>query len=137
MPAYLVETPSVHEWTVTEHPLTALTIDLSQIRLQSWTGGGAFEIRFSAPFIHTPSSASPLVVDVENPPTAAPLLELVGRGIKGIRITSAASLIVEFESGDRLNAEAHPDFEAWEAEFRGPFARRGYLCMAGGGSPWG
>lgn len=137
MPAYLVESPTVHEWTISDHPLTTVAVDLSQVRLQSWTGGGAFDIRFGAPFLLTRVAGNLVRVDAENPLTVAPLLELLGRGITRVCMTRAANLVVEFDSGDRLTAEAHREFDSWEAEFTGPFGRYGYLCGAGGGSPWG
>lgn len=137
MPAYLTETPEKHEWAISDHPVTSLIVDPSSVRLQAWTLQGMFELRFGVPFLLTPPEGTALEIDPERPQTVAPLLDLIGREVMRVHMTRSGSLVVELETGVRLTVEAHDRFEAWEAEFSGPFGDRGYLCRVGGGSPWG
>jgi hypothetical protein len=136
MPAYLNEERDRHDWQVSDHRVTAIIFDLSSIRLQSWTLSASIEVRLGVPF-DLSAAGHTYRIDPEQPATGAPLLPLLGSEVHQLSVRRTGEMTLHLDDHVSIEVEPHAEYEAWEAEFTGPFARSGYLCGPGGGSPWG
>jgi hypothetical protein len=123
-------------WTFTDRTVTQLVIDPAAFRFQTWAPDGWAEVRVGVPFTLHPADGAPLVLDPERAPELAPVLDLLGVGLRSIRVRRTGEVRVAFADGSVVEVEPHPAFEAWEISGGGSLAGLAYLCGPGGGSPW-
>lgn len=68
----------------------------------------------------------------QGPTDFAPLLGLLGEAVSRIEIFKRGNLTIAFKSGDQIDVEPDPNYEAWELDGLG---RLIVVCMPGGGEP--
>jgi hypothetical protein len=136
MTAELMETPDEHRWTLRDHRVTLLAVDLRSLRFQTWTLEASAEIRLGAPFIYVEPDGLERRLSLDEPEQLAPLLSLLGRSIDTLLITRRGQLAIRFGDGSSITIEPHARTEAWEIQGGGALEGLGYLCQPGGGTPW-
>jgi hypothetical protein len=134
--ATLEELPDGHHWLLQGHRVTQLTVDLSSVRLQTWTLQASAEVRLGAPFLLGRTDAPRHELDPAQPAGLAPLLALLGRAVEWLTITRQGVLTVGFGDGTTITAAPHPVYEAWEVQGGGALEGMSYGCEPGGGTPW-
>ena len=136
MTADLTETPDEHRWSLRDHRVTQLLMDLRSFRFQTWSLEASAEIRLAVPFTYWEPDGLERQLDPEEPEQLAPLLSLLGRSIDTLTIARRGQLTIRFGDGSSIGIEPHPRVEAWEIQGGGALEGLGYLCNPGGGAPW-
>ena len=136
MTVELEERPDAHHWIFADHRVTQLVLDLSSLRLQTWTLQASAEIRLAVPFDLLEADGVIRTIDPEEPEQIAPVLSIVGRGIETMTISRAGELRLTFSDGSTIVAKSHPRFEAWEVQGAGVLEGLQYLAVPGGGQSW-
>lgn len=137
MTAQLTKSDDEHTWTFQDRAVTQIIVDTAAFRLQTWRLDGGAEVRVGVPFTFRPADGPALTIDPERARELAPTLDLVGTGLRAIRVSRAGDLRIEFADGSALEVTPHPAYEAWEIRGADSLAGLAYLCGPGGGSPWG
>lgn len=132
----VVRHPDRHDWQFAGYRISALTFDLSSVRMQAWRLAGSINLRLNAPFSLGAADRGRVTLDPKNPQSCAPLLSLVGAELHQFTVTRAGTLTVQV-AGLTIEVAPHPAYEAWEVHTEGFDRDAGYLCAPGGGSPWG
>lgn len=116
MNAQLIESPNEHHWVLLDHTITQMVVDRNSVRLQTWSLDGSADLHFSAPLtLQMPSGAS-RSLDPSVPETLAPILALVGVGVRSLTITRDGQLTVALADGSSLEAVAQLRTDAWEVQ---------------------
>ena len=126
-----------HRWNLRDATVTQLVIDPASVRIVSWHLRGSTDIRLGQCFTYTEADGTERLVDPGHPEQAAPLLALVTHRIDEVTVHRSGVLHLRFGDGSRIRIEPHPQFEAWEARGEGALGDLNYLCIPGGGPPWG
>lgn len=136
MTAELTDTPEEHRWSLRDHRVTQLAVDLRSVRFQTWTLEASAEIRLGAPFTYAEPDGLERRLNLDDPALLSPLLSLLGRSIDILTITRRGQLFIRFGDGSSIAIEPHPRLEAWEIQGGGALEGLVYLCQPGGGTPW-
>jgi hypothetical protein len=136
MSATLDELPDRHILTLHEHRVTQLLVELSAVRLQTWTLGASTELRVAVPFALRQADGEDRRVDPAASEQLAPLLTLVGRQLEALEVGRDGALMVAFSDATVLRVTPHARREAWQLQGAGALEGLVYLCPAGGGVPW-
>jgi hypothetical protein len=137
MPAYLDRAPERHTWTFSGSPVTQLVVDSASVRLQAWTLDATVELRLESPFRFTDAERGRVDVDPAAAVQVAPMLALLGVGLRRMILRRDGELVVEFASGALIEAAPDAGYEAYEVQVDGPGGRTAYLAMPGGAPLWG
>jgi hypothetical protein len=136
MTVELEERPDAHHWIFQDHRITQLLLDLSSLRLQTWTLQASAEIRLAVQFEFLEPDGVSRAINPEEPEQVSPVLSIVGRGIDTMTITRAGELRIVFSDGSTIVAKSHSRFEAWEIQGAGALEGLQYLAVPGGGQSW-
>lgn len=136
MSAILDETPGRHAWTLGDHRVTQLLVDLHGFRLQSWALTESLEIRVAAPFRYLQADGSDRTIDPREPEQLAPVLSLLGRLVLGLAVDRDGRLELGFGDGSTLRAERRARGESWEVQGAGALEGLVYRASPGGDAPW-
>jgi len=128
--------PDRHVWTLEQHRVTHLTVELGACRLLTWTLEASAEVRLGAWFTLRQADGEERVVDPDEPEQLAPLLTLVGRWLETLTATATGELELAFSDGTVLIARPDPRYEAWQVQGGGALEGLSYLERPGGGAPW-
>jgi hypothetical protein len=137
MTAELNDRGDRHEWTLTGHRVTQMSIDLTSARLHSWSLQASLDIRFSAPFTLREADGSSRIIDPRQPEQLAPLLTLIGRHVDSLEVERDGVLTVGLSDGTTLRAESHPRYEAFDVQGGGALEGLEYRVPPGGGAAYG
>lgn len=137
MTAELNDLGDRHEWTLTGHRVTQMSIDLTSARLHSWSLQASLDIRFSAPFTLREADGSSRIIDPRQPEQLAPLLTLIGRHVDTLEVEREGALTVGLSDGTTLRAESHPRYEAFDVQGGGALEGLEYRVPPGGGAAYG
>ena len=137
MAATLDEFPDRHVWTLDDHRVTQLVVEVGAIRLSTWTLHASLDLRLGAPFTLRQADGIERTRDPDQPEQLAPMLTLVGRRAESITVTVTAELMLTFSDGTVITAGSHPRYEAWQIQGGGALEGLVYVCAPGGGRPWG
>jgi Family of unknown function (DUF6188) len=136
MTATLDERPDRHVWTLHDHRVTQLAVELGAVRLATWTLHASLDVRLGAPFTLRQADGIERRIDPDEPEQLAPLLTLVGRWLETFTATDAAELELTFSDGTVLGSRPHPRDEAWQVQGGGGLEGLAYVARPGGGAPW-
>jgi hypothetical protein len=128
--------PDRHVWTLEQHRVTHLTVELGACRLLTWTLEASAEVRLGAWFTLRQADGEERVVDPDEPEQLAPLLTLVGRFLETLTIQRRGDLVLTFSDGTILTAGPHRVRDAWQIQGGGALEGLAYRCDAGGRVPW-
>jgi hypothetical protein len=137
MGAQLSESENEHTWNFGGRAVTLLVIDRTGFRFHCWTLNGDLQVRFDSPFKFSAPDGREWNIEPEQPPTLAPLLELVQTGVSQIVIRRSGEVAISFSDGASIRSGRHSDYDAWAIQGEGEVGEISYECTAGGGSPWG
>jgi len=137
MTAELNDLGDRHEWTLSGHRVTQMSIDLTSVRLHSWSLQASLDIRFSAPFTLREADGASRVIDPRHPEQLAPLLTLIGRHIEWLAVERTGALRVALSDGTTLHTEPHPRYEAFDVQGGGALEGLEYRVPPGGGAAYG
>lgn len=136
MSAQVSETPNEHRWMLTGHRITQLSIDLTSVRLLTWTLDASAEVRLAVPFTYLEPDSVERLIDPEEPEQLSPMLSLIGRTLEMLIATRRGELMLAFGDGSSVRALPHPRVQAWEVQGGGALEGMSYRAEPGGGIPW-
>lgn len=136
MSATFEEHSDRHVWTLHDHRVTQLVVELGAARVVTWTLHASLDVRFGVAFTVRQADGLDRVADPDEPEQLAPLLTLVGRWLETLTATAAGELELGFSDGTVLTARADPRYEAWQVLGGGALEGLAYLARPGGGAPW-
>jgi hypothetical protein len=136
MTASLDELPDRHLWTLHDHRVTQLVVELGAVRLATWTLHASLDVRVGVPFTIRQADGIDRTADPDEPEQLAPLLTLVGRWIETFAATASAELALTFSDGTILTVAADPRHEAWQVQGGGGLEGLSYVARPGGAKPW-
>jgi hypothetical protein len=136
MTATLDERPDRHVWTLHDHRVTQLAVELGAVRMATWTLHASLDVRLGAPFTLLQADGIERRIDPDEPEQLAPLLTLVGRWLETFTATESAELELTFSDGTVLTSRPLPRDEAWQVQGGGGLEGLAYVARPGGGSPW-
>jgi hypothetical protein len=136
MTASLDEQPDRHVWTLHDHRVTQLVVELGAVRLATWTLHASLDMRLGVPFDVRQADGIERRVDPDEPEQLAPLLTLVGRWVETLAVTAAAELSLAFSDGTIVTARPDPRYEAWQVQGGGALEGLTYVARPGGATPW-
>jgi hypothetical protein len=136
MSATLDEHPDRHVWTLHDHRVTQLVVELGATRLVTWTLNASLDVRFGTPFTVRQADGLDRPADPDEPEQLAPLLTLVGRWMETLTVTADGELALAFSDGTVLSARPDPRYEAWQVQGGGALEGLAYVARPGGGAPW-
>ena len=125
-----------HLWTLADHRVTQLVVELGAVRLVTWTLDASLDVRLGTAFTLRQADGIDRVADPDEPERLAPLLTLVGRWAETLTVTNGAELVLTFSDGTLLAARPDPRYEAWQVQGGGALEGLTYVARPGGGSPW-
>jgi hypothetical protein len=128
--------PDRHVWTLEQHRVTQLAVELGGCRLLTWTLEASAEVRLGAGFTLRQADGDERAVDPDEPEQLAPLLTLVGRFLETLTILRRGDLVLTFSDGTILTAGPHQVRDAWHVQGGGALEGLAYRCDAGGSVPW-
>src|SRR5437868_4579422 len=94
MSATLDELPDRHVWTLHDHRVTQLVVELGAVRLVTWTLHASLDVRLGTAFTVRQADGIDRTADPDEPEQLAPLLTLVGRWAETLTATTEAQLVV-------------------------------------------
>ena len=136
MTASLDEQPDRHVWTLHDHRVTQLVVELGAVRLATWTLHASLDVRLGRPFTIRQADGIDRLADPDEPEQLAPLLTLVGRWVETLTATVASELSLTFSDGTIVTARPDPRHEAWQVQGAGGLEGLAYVARPGGGPPW-
>ena len=136
MSATFEEQDGHHRWTLHDHRVTQLVVELGAVRLVTWTLNASLDIRLGTAFTLLQADGVDRDTDPDEPEQLAPLLTLVGRWAETLTVSEDAELVVAFSDGTVLTARADPRYEAWQVQGGGALEGLAYVSRPGGGTPW-
>jgi hypothetical protein len=136
MTAELNVLPDRHVWTLHDHRVTQLAVELGAVRLVTWTLHASLDLRLGTPFTLRQADGIERATDPDEPEQLAPLLTLVGRWVETVTATRDTELIVTFTDGTVFHAGPDPRYEAWQVQGGGALEGMTYVARPGGGPPW-
>jgi hypothetical protein len=136
MSATFEEHDDRHVWTLHDHRVTQLVVELGAARLVTWTLNASLDVRFGVPFVVRQADGEDRTADPDEPEQLAPLLTLVGRWMESLTATAGGELHLAFSDGTMLIARPDPRYEAWQVQGGGALEGLSYLVRPGGGAPW-
>jgi hypothetical protein len=136
MSATFEEHPDRHLWTLHDHRVTQLVVELGGVRLVTWTLHASLDVRLGAVFTLRQADGVDRATDPDEPEQLAPLLTLVGRWLETLTATNTGDLELAFSDGTVLTAHADPRYEAWQVQGGGALEGLTYVSRPGGGTPW-
>jgi hypothetical protein len=128
--------PDRHVWTLGNHRVTQLVVELGACRVVTWTLQASVDIRIGGRFTLRHADGEERPIDPEEPEQLAPLLTLVGRALETIVVIRRGELQLAFSDGTILAVGPHRVHEAWEVQGGGELEGMAYRCEPGGGVPW-
>ena len=136
MTATLDELPDRHRWTLHDHRVTQLVVELGAARLVTWTLHASLDVRLGVPFVVRQADGEDRPAAPDEPEQLAPLLTLVGRWLETLTATAAGGLRLAFSDGTELRIATDPRYEAWQVQGGGALEGLAYVARPGGGTPW-
>ncbi len=136
MTAALDERPDRHRWTLDDHRVTQLVVELGAVRLATWTLHASIELRLGVPFVIQQADGVARDADPDEPEQLAPLLTLVGRWLETLTVTADAELTVTFSDGTILTVRPDRRYEAWQVQGGGALEGVSYVARPGGERPY-
>ena len=136
MTATLDELPDRHVWTLHDHRITQLVVELGAVRLVTWTLHASLDVRLGVPFSVRQADGIDRAADPDEPEQLAPLLTLVGRWLETVTVTESAELTLAFSDGTYVVTQPDPRYEAWQVQGGGALEGMAYVASPGGGRPW-
>ena len=136
MTASLDERPDRHLWTLHDHRVTQLVVELGAVRLTTWTLHASLDVRIAVAFTVRQADGVDRAADPDEPEQLAPLLTLVGRWVEAFAVTEAATLSLTFSDGTMVSVAADPRYEAWQVQGAGALEGLSYVAHPGGPRPW-
>ena len=136
MSATFEEHDGRHCWTLHDHRVTQLVVELGAVRLVTWTLDASLDIRLGTAFTLRQADGLDRPTDPDEPEQLAPLLTLVGRWAETLTVTADAELVLTFSDGTLLTARPDPRYEAWQVQGGGALEGLAYVARPGGGAPW-
>ncbi|HST58918.1 MAG TPA: hypothetical protein VLK84_09525, partial [Longimicrobium sp.] len=100
-----------HDWQFAGYRITALTFDLSSVRMEAWAPEGSIRLRLGAQFSMQSAEQGRVILDPEIPLSCAPLLSLVGAELHRFTATGTGVLTMQ-AGGCTIEVAPHPEFEA-------------------------
>lgn len=136
MTATFDERPDRHVWTLHEHRVTQLVVELGAVRLVTWTLHASLDVRLGSAFTVRQADGVDRRADPDEPEQLAPLLTLVGRAAETLTATAAGELELTFSDGTVLVSRPDARYEAWQIQGGGALEGLAYVSQPGGGKPW-
>jgi len=136
MTASLDARPDRHLWTLPDHRVTQLVVELGAVRLTTWTLHASLDVRLAVPFVVRQADGIDRTADPDEPEQLAPLLTLVGRWVETFAVTEQAMLALTFSDGTIVTVAADPRYEAWQVQGGGGLEGLAYVARPGGPRPW-
>lgn len=136
MTADFSELPDRHIWTLHDHRVTQMAVELGAVRLVTWTLDASVDLRLETPFTLRQADGVERLTDPDEPEQLAPLLTLVGRWIETVTVTQRAELLATFSDGTVIYAGPDTRYEAWQVQGGGALEGVSYVARPGGGVPW-
>ena len=136
MSATFEEHDDRHVWTLHDHRVTQLVIELGAARLVTWTLNASLDVRLGVPFTVRQADGVERPTDPDEPEQLAPLLTLVGRWMETLTVTAGGDLVLAFSDGTVVSAHTDRRYEAWQVQGGGALEGLAYVARPGGGAPW-
>ena len=136
MSATFEEHSDRHVWTLHDHRVTQLVVELGAARLVTWTLHASLDVRLGVPFVVRQADGEDRPADPDEPEQLAPLLTLVGRWLETLTATADGGLVLAFSDGTELRIATDPRYEAWQVQGGGALEGLAYVGRPGGGTPW-
>lgn len=136
MTATLDELPDRHVWTLYDHRVAELAVEVGACRLLTWTLQASAELALGAEFTVRHADGIERGVDPDEPEQMAPLLTLVGRSLESLTVMRRGELVATFSDGTIVTVGPHPRRDAWQVQGGGGLEGMVYRCKAGGRVPF-
>ena len=125
-----------HVWTLGNHRVTQLAVELGACRIVTWTLQASVDVRIGAAFTLRHADGEARAIDPDQPEQLAPLLTLVGRSLETITVARRGELALAFSDGTIVTVGPHRRHEAWQVQGGGELEGMAYRCEPGGEVPW-
>ncbi len=135
MISQLIESPDEHHWVLLDHRITEVAAETRTFRVQTWSLDGSIDLRVTAPCALRLPSGVRRDLDPAAPETLAPLLGLVGVGVRSLTITREGRLSLALVTDATLELPPSTRAEAWSVQGGGVLEGMAYEA-AGGGPLW-
>ena len=132
----LTESPDEHRWELTGHRVAQLSVDPSAVRLLSWSLHSSLDVRIAAPFVLLQADGERRGIDPVASEEVAPLLTLVGRGMRSLTVTREGALTLHFGEGTTIECAPSRRREAFQVQGGGALEGVAYVAGSPGGVPW-
>lgn len=136
MPSQLIETPNEHHLVLLDHRVTQVAAELRAFRVQTWSLDGSLELRVGTRAALRLPSGARRELDPVLPETLAPLLSLVGFGVRDLTVTRDGTLVLSFGERGALELAAGERNDAWTAVGGGMLEGIFYHPAVGRRAPW-
>jgi hypothetical protein len=133
----LTESPDEHRWELTGHRVTQLSVDASSVRLLSWSLHSSLDVRIAAPFVLLQADGERRGIDPVASEEVAPLLTLVGRGMRSLAVTRGGALTLHFGEGTTIECAPSRRRDAFQVQGGGALEGVVYAAASTGAAPWG
>lgn len=134
MSATLEELPDRHRWTLADHRIVQLAVEVGACRLLTWTLHASLELQLAAPFSVRQADGIERTASPDEPEQLAPLLTLVGRTLDSVTLAAEGELVAAFSDGTIVAARPHARREAWRVQGGGALEGVAYRSEPGRGT---
>lgn len=132
----LTESPDAHRWELAGHRVTQLSVDTGSVRLLSWSLHASLEVRLAAPFVLVHADGERRTIDPVASEEVAPLLTLVGRGMRSLVVTRGGALELGFGEGTTIECGPSRRRDAFQVQGAGALEGVAYAAGEHGAAPW-
>ena len=95
-----------HAWTLSDHRVTQLCVEMTSCRLLSWSLQESVEVRFASSFELMLADGSTRRIDPSAQEQLAPLLTLVGRSLLQLVVSRSGGLELRLSDGSVIEMRA-------------------------------
>ncbi len=135
MDAQLIDTDDEHHWVLIDYRVAEVVAGTGWVAVRVWSLGGSFDVRVATTCALVLPSGARRELRPDNADSLAPLLALVGVGVRSLTTTRAGTTTVAFGDDSALELTRSGRPEAWEIEGGGVLEGMSYDAV-GTGTPW-
>ncbi len=135
MDAQLIDTADEHHWVLIDYRVSEVVAGAGWFAVRVWSIGGSFEARVTTSCALVLSSGVRRDLRPDNAESLAPLLALVGVGVRSLTTTRNGPTTVAFGDDSVLELTRSGRAQAWEIEGGGVLEGMSYDA-SGTGTPW-